>query len=111
MLCRRLNTRGNMFAVPLVTQRRLVNTEKVATGAASALVTSIATVGVFHLFVTPVTLNIAVITAAAAGASGALAALEGGKDEAGTTFGAVIGLFFGCIGGYFSKTTNEPWRK
>eukprot|EP00331_Platyophrya_macrostoma_P029208 CAMPEP_0176437112 /NCGR_PEP_ID=MMETSP0127-20121128/18411_1 /TAXON_ID=938130 /ORGANISM="Platyophrya macrostoma, Strain WH" /LENGTH=118 /DNA_ID=CAMNT_0017820643 /DNA_START=54 /DNA_END=410 /DNA_ORIENTATION=- len=90
--------------------RRHINTDKVVVGAVAATCTSVTTIGVFHLIVTPVSLTIGVSTVAAAAASGALAAIEGDK-EGGSSFGAVCGIFFGAIGGYYAKSSKEPWRK
>lgn len=89
---------------------RGVSTSKITLGAGSAFVTSTATLGMFHLIVSPVSAGIAAATLVSATASGAFAAFEGGKEESGSSFGAVMGLVFGGIGGYYAKSCNEPWR-
>lgn len=90
---------------------RNINTEKMATGSLSALSSSAITTGVFHLFVCQVPAAVAAGTLAAATVSGACIAIEGGKDDAGgASFGTVCGMFFGFIGGYYAKTSQEPWH-
>lgn len=101
----------SITAAPLTTAARTINTDKVVVGACAATCTSVTTIGVFHLLVTPVSAMIAFATVAAAASSGALAAIEGGKEEGGSSFGAVCGIFFGAIGGYYAKSSKEPWRK
>ena len=91
--------------------RRHLNTDKIVVGACAACATSFSTVGIFHLIVVPVSPFIALATIGAATASGALAAIEGGQDQGGSSFGAVVGLFFGAIGCHYAKTSKEPWRK
>ena len=103
--------RPAMMPLPLSTATRSINTDKVVVGACAATCTSVTTIGVFHLLVTPVSAMIAFATIAAAASSGALAAIEGGKEEGGSSFGAVCGIFFGAIGGYYAKSSKEPWRK
>jgi hypothetical protein len=105
----RLST--HRMGATLTTTRRNISTDKVVVGASAAACTSITTIGLFHLIVTPVSLTIGVATICAATASGALAAVEGGKEEGGSSFGAVCGIFFGAIGGYYAKSSKEPWRK
>lgn len=86
-------------------------TDKVLIGSFSAFLTSATTMSLFHLIVTPVSPTIGITTVATATASGALCVIDGGKESAGTSFGAVVGVFIGAMGGYYSKTQKEPWRK
>ncbi|EAN94788.1 hypothetical protein C3747_41g122 [Trypanosoma cruzi] len=100
---------GQRFS-PLRLQNRRFG-DKIVVGSCAALSTSVTILGIFHLIVTPVSPAIAAATLSAAAVSGALVVFEGGKNEGGTTFGAVIGVFFGAMGGYYAKSSKEPWRK
>ncbi|RNF26162.1 uncharacterized protein Tco025E_01562 [Trypanosoma conorhini] len=106
------------WVAPAVSQRfspvqlsRRQFTDKVVVGSCAALSTSVTILGIFHLIVTPVSPTIAAATLSAAAVSGALVVFEGGSNEGGTTFGAVLGVFFGAMGGYYAKSSKEPWRK
>jgi hypothetical protein len=83
--------------------------EKLIAGATSAAVTATGVLSVFHLLVCPVTASIAVGSIAGSAATGALSAFEGGEGGAG--FGSVVGLFIGGMGGWYAKTSTEPWSK
>ncbi|KAG5498530.1 hypothetical protein JKF63_02816 [Porcisia hertigi] len=85
-------------------------TDKVLIGSCSSLLTCSTTIGLFHLLVTPVSLSIAAATLATATASGALCVVDGGNVNS-TTFGAVVGIFIGAVGGFYAKSEKEPWRK
>ncbi|KEG10791.1 hypothetical protein DQ04_03291080 [Trypanosoma grayi] len=99
---------AHCFSPLQLSKRRF--TDKIAVGSVAALSTSMTILGIFHLIVTPVSPTIAVATISAATVSGALVVFEGG-NEGGTTFGAVLGVFFGAMGGYYAKSSKEPWRK
>ena len=85
---------------------------KMLTGAGSAGMSATFTLSCCHLFLTPITLNVALGVVGGAIGTGALSAFEGGADqESGTGFGAVTGIFLACIGAYYCKVVNEPWRR
>ncbi|KAH9579867.1 hypothetical protein LSM04_003288 [Trypanosoma melophagium] len=104
-----VTTVSNNFTPLQLSKRRF--TDKIVVGSFAALSTSVTILGIFHLLVTPVSSTIAAATLSAAAVSGALVVFEGGKNEGGTTFGAVLGVFFGVMGGYYAKSSKEPWRK
>ncbi|CBZ28698.1 conserved hypothetical protein [Leishmania mexicana MHOM/GT/2001/U1103] len=85
-------------------------TDKVLIGSCSSLFTCSTTTGLFHLLVTPISPSVALATLATAAASGALCVVDGGSLN-GTTFGAVVGIFVGAMGGFYAKSQKEPWRK
>lgn len=94
----------------LAAQRHASVTDKILIGSTAAFITSSTTMGLFHLIVTPVSASIAAATIATATASGALCVIDGG-GEGSTSFGAVVGVFIGAMGGYYAKSQKEPWRK
>ncbi|CAG9578126.1 conserved hypothetical protein [Leishmania major strain Friedlin] len=85
-------------------------TDKVLIGSCSSFLTCSTTTGLFHLLVTPISPSVALATLATAAASGALCVVDGGSLN-GTTFGAVVGIFIGAMGGFYAKSQKEPWRK
>lgn len=85
--------------------------DKIITGSLAAALSSTTTLTLCHLFVVPLPLGIASSTFATATASGALCAFEGGEGDTGTNFGSVVGVFIGCIGAYYAKSSSEPWRQ
>eukprot|EP00744_Colponema_vietnamica_P019334 GILI01027342.1.p1 GENE.GILI01027342.1~~GILI01027342.1.p1 ORF type:complete len:124 (+),score=40.81 GILI01027342.1:59-430(+) len=85
--------------------------DKLLTGAAAAFLSSTSVIGLFHLIVIPLTGTVALSTIAAATATGALSAFEGGEGSSGTAFGTLAGAFIGALGGYFAKSSNEPWNE
>ncbi|CAJ1031399.1 hypothetical protein Q4I32_005815 [Leishmania shawi] len=100
---------GTVAHPALLTCRRRF-TDKVLIGSCSSLFTCSTTTGLFHLLVTPVSPSVALATLATAAASGALCVVDGGSLN-GTTFGAVVGIFIGAMGGFYAKSQKEPWRK
>lgn len=85
-------------------------TDRLLIGSCASFLTSVTTLSLFHLIVTPVNSSIALATIATATASGALCIIDGGS-EGGTSFGAVVGVFIGAMGGFYAKSQKEPWRK
>ncbi|KAG5496484.1 hypothetical protein JIQ42_03310 [Leishmania sp. Namibia] len=107
-----LAVRGSSGAVahPILFHSSRRFTDKVLIGSCSSLFTCSTTTGLFHLLVTPVSPSVALATLATAAASGALCVVDGGSLN-GTTFGAVVGIFVGAMGGFYAKSQKEPWRK
>lgn len=82
-----------------------------AIGAATATISSIGILGVFHLLVVKIPMSIAGASIAASFCSGALASFEGGNEsEGGGSFGTIVGVIFGGIGGYYARSISEPWH-
>ncbi|GET90603.1 hypothetical protein, conserved [Leishmania tarentolae] len=108
LLAVRSSSNALRHPVLLTSSRRF--TDKVLIGSCSSLLTCSTTTGLFHLLVTPVSPSVAVATLATAAASGALCVVDGGSLN-GTTFGAVVGIFIGAMGGFYAKSQKEPWRK
>ena len=95
------------------TQRRFAANnvqDKLITGAAAAGISSTSVMLMFHLIVVPLSGTVVLSTIGAATATGALSAFEGGEGTSGTTFGTLAGAFIGGIGGYFAKSSTEPWH-
>ncbi|AAZ11723.1 uncharacterized protein TEOVI_000542900 [Trypanosoma equiperdum] len=111
MLRRRIMIPAMAYAVPSMRTPQRRFTDKVVLGTCSALSTSTTILAIFHLLVTPVSGTIAAATLSASAVSGALVILEGDSSTSGTAFGAVLGVVFGGIGGYYAKSSKEPWRK
>ncbi|CCW61768.1 unnamed protein product [Phytomonas sp. EM1] len=84
--------------------------DKILIGSCSSFLTSFSTLGLFHLLVVPLSSTIAMATLATATATGALCVIDGGSQD-GTTFGAIVGIFIGGLGGFYAKSKNEPWKK
>lgn len=97
----------------VVTAQRGLKVDKMIAGAIGATLSSSVIIGVFHLIVVKVPLAVAAGTIAGSGFTGIFAAFEGGKDGEGSVaaFGTLIGVFLGCLGAYYAKTSAEPWRK
>ncbi|KPA82984.1 hypothetical protein ABB37_02724 [Leptomonas pyrrhocoris] len=100
--------RSTVSPVVLTSSRHF--TDKVFIGSCSAFLTCATTLSLFHLLVTPLSASIGAATMATATASGACCVIDGGS-EGGTSFGAVVGVFIGAMGGFYAKSQKEPWRK
>jgi hypothetical protein len=100
-----------MTAIVPVTAMRGIKTDKMIAGAIGATISSTVVIGTFHLIVAKVPLMVAAGTIVGSGLSGVLAAFEGGEGGNSGAFGSAIGIFLGCIGAYYAKTSTEPWRK
>ncbi|KAG8347464.1 hypothetical protein ERJ75_001244100 [Trypanosoma vivax] len=111
MLCRRTLVQSRVCAPQTLRIAQRQFTDKLTLGTCSAVCTSTTILAVFHLLVTPVSAAIGAATLSAAAAGGALVVLEGDNSTSGTAFGAVVGVVFGGIGGYYAKSSKEPWRK
>jgi hypothetical protein len=97
-----------MSPVLLTSSRQF--TDKLLIGSCSAFLTCATTLGLFHLLVSPLSQMTTAATLATAVASGASCVIDG-SSEGGTSFGAVVGVFVGAVGGFYAKSQNEPWRK
>lgn len=93
----------------VVDTRKVSKKELIVAGAMGAGMTSVITIGMFHLIVVKVPLTVAAGTVGVSLVSGMLVAFEG--SDLGSSFGCVMGMFFGGVGCYYAKTMQEPWRK
>ncbi len=84
--------------------------EKLVLGALGATATSTSVIAVCHLFVCQVPPTVAFGSVAGAALTGALGVFEG-EGSGGTGFGSAIGIFLGCVGAWYAKSSNEPWSK
>jgi hypothetical protein len=102
---------SSAFGVAPIAAVRGAKTDKMIAGCVGATMSSAVVIGTFHLIVVKVPLMVAAGTILGSSLSGILAAFEGGEGSGGGAFGSAIGIFFGCIGAYYAKTSTEPWRK
>lgn len=84
--------------------------DKAKAGATAGALSSAAIVGLCHLALADgVPLSILMAAVCASSCSGSLASIEGTIEEKGFGFGAVCGLFFGSLGGYYAKGAAGIW--